>query len=252
MNRIAFLLAAVTLAAPAAHAAELGGSPSSMVRQHEVAVDEDYSFMRSRAQVQRLVESGDLVRIDATGDFVLSGVSFPYARPSVRDFVLRLAAEYRDSTGSRLVVTSLTRPTALQPRNAHQLSVHPAGMAVDFRVPTDPASRAFLERRLLAMEKVGALDATREKRPPHYHVAVFPEAFARWAAKDDAAAARRLALAPRAQAAPLAMQAGIMSPAPDDSGSPWLAAAMMAALGLMVPVGRRERRRVLERRAAAR
>jgi hypothetical protein len=86
-----------------------------------------------------------------------------------------------------LVVTSLTRPNALQPRNAHELSVHPAGMAVDFRIPNDAESRQWLEKTLLSMEKQRLIDATRERHPPHYHVAVFREPFLAYAKKRDAA-----------------------------------------------------------------
>ncbi len=74
-------------------------------------------------------------------------------------------------------MTSLTRPSSRQPGNAHRLSIHPAGMAVDLRVPGDPADRQWLENALLSLEAAGVLDATRERRPPHYHVAVFPEAY---------------------------------------------------------------------------
>jgi hypothetical protein len=98
-----------------------------------------------------------------------------------------LAADYRSATAKALVVTSLTRPEALQPRNAHQLSVHPAGMAVDFRIPDDTSSRRWLETTLLRMEKDGLLDVTRERHPPHYHVAVFPKPYRAYAKKRDAA-----------------------------------------------------------------
>ncbi|MDB4898835.1 MAG: hypothetical protein JWN53_643 [Gemmatimonadetes bacterium] len=176
----------------------LGGSESSMVHQHAVAVEERYSFLRSPADVQRLVAEGLLVPVTDGADYSLSGVSFPYTRPEVRSFIEHFAAEYRAGTGHALVVTSLTRPEALQPRNAHVLSVHPAGMAVDFRVPASASDRTFLERALLAMESAAVLDATREHTPPHYHVAVFPDAFHAYAATLDSATARaRLTLAAR-------------------------------------------------------
>ncbi len=104
-------------------------------------------------------------------------------------FVEHVAADYRAATGAPLVVTSLTRPDALQPRNAHQLSVHPAGMAVDFRVPDDASQRVWFEKTLLELETKGLIDATRERYPPHYHVAVFAEPYSAYAKKRDAAAA---------------------------------------------------------------
>jgi hypothetical protein len=161
----------------------LPGSRSSMVRQHEIAVEEHYSFLRTPNDVRRLVEAGGLVPITDGDNYALSKVMFAYARPVVKSFLERFAAEYRDSTGSRLVVTSLVRPEVLQPRNASVLSVHPAGMAVDLRVPKDARARAFLERSLLGMERQQLLDVTRERRPAHYHVAVFPEAYQAYAAQ---------------------------------------------------------------------
>lgn len=164
-----------------AEAGTLRGSPSSMEQQHEIAVEEDMTFARKASQVKHLVESGGLVAVEPNDDLALSKVSFPYARPEVRLFVERLAAQYHADIGEKLVVTSLTRPTALQPRNAHKLSVHPAGMAVDFRIPSTAKGRAWLEKALLGLENGGLLDVTRERHPPHYHVAVFPAEYLAYA-----------------------------------------------------------------------
>lgn len=200
-HRFGLVAALLASTAPAARAEGLGGSPSSMVRQHSVAVQEEYAFLRTPSDVQRLVAQGKLVSVVSDSLVTLSRVSFPYSRPEVQAFLTRMGRDFRDSTGGMLTVTSLTRPAALQPRNAHRLSVHPAGMAVDFRIPREPAERAFLERRLLAMEKAGLLDATRERTPAHYHVAVFAAPMLAYvAARDsvDAAAAARTVAALRA------------------------------------------------------
>ena len=174
------LLAAI---APAAGAGELRGSPASMERQHQVAVDEQFEFTTDSASVQALVARKRLVPVTGNADYALSRqVSFPYARPEVLEFLERLAAEFRAATGEPLVVTSLIRVTSWQPRNAHKLSVHPTGMAVDFHPPASPTARAWLERTLLSLEDQGVLDVTRERRPRHYHVAVFPEQYRAWAA----------------------------------------------------------------------
>jgi hypothetical protein len=50
-------------------------------------------------------------------------------------------------------------------------------MAVDLRVPHDADARKWLEQTLLNLEAGSLLDVTRERRPPHYHVAVFPEPY---------------------------------------------------------------------------
>jgi hypothetical protein len=253
VQRLTRLGAAIALASAAiagtAHAAELGGSLTSMKHQHDVAVELRYTFLRTPAQVREFVAKGRLEELEGNADYRLSKVSFPYARSEVRMFVERLAADYRAATGEQLVITSLTRPEALQPRNAHQLSVHPAGMAVDFRVPDDAEGRRWLERTLLAMEKDGLLDATRERRPPHYHVAIFPEPYREYAKKRDAADA--VAAAARA-ATPLAAVASLL-PGPTDRpvaqqfalpihpmvGGAVSGAVMLALFALGVAVARR-------------
>jgi hypothetical protein len=178
--RAACLLACLAAGPAAAHARDvdvtLQGSRGSMTRQNQIARDLRYSFLRTPAQVQAYVDHGHLVPLPGNGDYaVIAG--YPYARPVVRSFIERLAADYRDSCGERLVVTSLTRPSTRQPRNASPLSVHPAGMAVDLRVSARSECRAWLMRELLVLEERGVLDATLERKPPHFHVAVFPLAY---------------------------------------------------------------------------
>lgn len=155
--------------------AGLNGSHSSMERQNEVARENDFSFSRNSRQVSSLVGQGHLVPMFGNKDYKLANVSHPAARPVTRTFVEQLGKDYRAACGDPLVVTSLTRPLNEQPRNASNLSVHPAGMAVDFRVPARGSCRAWLEGELLSLERQGVLDVTRERRPAHYHVAVFPE-----------------------------------------------------------------------------
>ena len=179
------LVLALTLAIPAVASAQLKGSEASVARQHRVAKSSGYSFLRNAAQVREFVREDRLERVHSTGDVLLENVSFPYARPPVKLFIERLGAQYRAATGERLVVTSLTRPKSKQPRNASDLSVHPAGMAVDLRIPKSAASRRWLERTLLALEDRIVLDVTKERNPAHYHVAVFPREYARYLARMD-------------------------------------------------------------------
>jgi hypothetical protein len=165
-------------------AVELRGSPESMARQHAVAVASELSFVGTLEEMELLTEAGELVPIYGGRHYEVMDWVFPYGIPEVRTFVERLAYEYREACGETMVVTSLTRPFSEQPRNAHQLSVHPAGMAVDLRIPETPACRGFLDERLVEMEAAGLVDATHERSPPHFHVAVFPEPYARWAATE--------------------------------------------------------------------
>ena len=127
--------------------------------------------------MQRFVDAGYLVPVTSGPHVELHEISFPYARPEVKLFISRLASQYRRACGERLVVTSLTRPMNRQPRNASPRSVHPTGMALDLRVP-GPKCRGWLERVLLQLEGSGVLEVSLERRPPHYHVALFPQQYA--------------------------------------------------------------------------
>lgn len=175
-------LVSLFLVAPPARSNEvavsLRGSPNSMERQNTVATSLGYDFVETSDALSTLVEEGELVVMPGNGDYdVLETVSYPYARPEVRLFVERLAAQYSEATGEKLVVTSLIRPLSEQPRNSHELSVHPAGIAIDFRISSRRASQQWLESVLLKLERQALLDVTRERWPAHYHVALFPQAY---------------------------------------------------------------------------
>jgi len=55
-------------------------------------------------------------------------------------------------------------------------------MALDFRRSNSSACRSWLESVLLSLEGSGVLEATRERNPPHYHVAVYPDPYTRYVA----------------------------------------------------------------------
>jgi hypothetical protein len=143
-----------------------------------VAATHGYTFAENERQLLQLVADGTLVPVPGNGDYVLKpGLRFPYARPEVKHLLERLGGAYRAGCGEPLVITSLTRPKNRQPRNASPLSVHPAGMAVDLRVSSRDRCRRKLEGMLLLLEREGVLEAARERRPPHYHVALFPSSY---------------------------------------------------------------------------
>jgi hypothetical protein len=185
MRRFTMTLAAAALvAAPfsMAEAASLRGSAAAMQQQNRVAVEHGLDFYRTADEIRAAVASGDLVKIEGNLDYAVADfVSFPYVRPELKLFVERLSAQYRDACGEQLVVTSATRPSGNQPRNAHALSVHPAGMALDLRVSQSATCRSWLEAALLGMESHGLINGIREHHPPHYHVAIFPEQYAAFA-----------------------------------------------------------------------
>jgi hypothetical protein len=166
---------ASTLLSPAAASAQsLRGSPASLDRQNQQARRHDFTYLNRRQDVARFVGAGLLVPLEGSSHYQLTNVSFKVARPEVRLFVERLSGQYYRACGSPLVVTSLTRPKAYQPSNASARSVHPTGMALDLRVPTEGSCRRWLESTLLALEGRRVLDVTLERNPAHYHVALFP------------------------------------------------------------------------------
>lgn len=171
------LVLALTTASASTARPSLQPSHASLDRQNRQARDHDFSFLSTPAEVRRFVRRGLLVAVRPSSDLELHGVSYPYARPAVREFLLRVSRAYRQACGERLVVTSLTRPRNRQPRRASRRSVHPTGMALDLRYPRHIRCRAWLEASLMHLEAAGTLEASYEGRPAHYHLAVFPRPF---------------------------------------------------------------------------
>lgn len=195
---LVFVFMAVATAGAAfpglAHSQSLRGSSKAMREQHAQALEHDFTFLTNSSHVGRFVDLGLLVPLRGNRDYTVNaGVSFKYARPAVRVFVERLAGQYRRACGEPLVVTSLTRPKSRQPHNHSPLSVHPTGMAVDLRRSTSPACRSWLERVLLDLEKASVLEATRERYPPHYHIALYPNQYDKYVQRIESARRTRLA-----------------------------------------------------------
>ncbi len=183
-------------------AQSLRGSAASLDRQVAQARRHDFTHLASARELRRFVDAGLLVHVAGNRDYTLVDVSFPFARPEARLFIERLSAQYRQACNERLVVTSLTRPASHQPRNASDRSVHPTGMAIDLR-RHGGRCRSWLESVLLSLEARGVLEATAERRPPHYHVAVFPKPYAAYVRQLTERAVRPAAARP-AEKAPAA------------------------------------------------
>ncbi|WP_329687550.1 DUF5715 family protein [Longimicrobium sp.] len=174
------LPAALALCAAPAAAQSLRGSPASIDRMYNHARSADLTFYRTGTGVRGAAREGDLVRMSGNDDYRLSGVSYPYALSSTRTFVQRLGAQYREVCGEKLVITSGVRPTSLRLSNSTDRSVHPTGMAIDIRKPTGGRCLAWLRETLLHLEAQGVIEATEERRPPHFHVAVYPAPYRRY------------------------------------------------------------------------
>jgi hypothetical protein len=179
MRRIAALTLALTVAGVGTvDASSLRGSAASMVEQNRVAKDHGLSFFRTTEDIRNAVARGELVKLDGNENYAVADfVQLPYLHPAGKLFVERLSEQYREACGQKLVVTSAVRPANGQPTNAHRLSVHPAGMAVDLRVSDRASCRSWLEGALLNLNNRGVINGIREFRPPHYHVAIYPEQY---------------------------------------------------------------------------
>ena len=179
----AALVAALAIWASASGAQTLQGSRASMDRQVRAAKQHDFTFIDTPERVRFFADQGWLIRIESTRDFIVKNdVRYPYARPEVQLFAERLGRQYRQACGEQLVVTSLTRPTTRQPRNASSRSVHPTGMALDLRYSWNRSCREWLQGVLASLERQGVLEATLERNPRHYHVALFPRPYASYVA----------------------------------------------------------------------
>ncbi len=180
----ALLLATAAAAPRRGDAQSLRGSPESVDRMYQQAVSERLPFHETALDVRDAARDGDLVRLESGANVKLRRVNFPYVAPATRTFVERLGAQYRAACRARLEVTSAVRPATRQPANSVPESVHPTGMAVDLHKPSGKCLR-WLRTTLLALEDEGVVEATEEFHPPHFHVAVFPTEYARYAAAHE-------------------------------------------------------------------
>jgi LysM repeat protein len=170
---IAKLILALLLGASLVRAQTLKGSPASIEKQYRAALAYGYNFVNNDHAVRDYVNTRQLVRVSPDRHLELHDVSYPYAVPQTKQFLNRLSQQYHATCGEKLIVTSLLRPRNRQPANSVAKSVHPAGMAIDLRIPSSYKCRSWLENTLLSFEKQRIVDVTRERWPPHYHVAVF-------------------------------------------------------------------------------
>lgn len=206
----ALALVVLVLGAPAASTAagSLQPTRAGLVRQSLGARAHSFSYLENDRQVHEFVRRGLLVTLRGNADYhVHAGVRHAVARPEVKLFVERLAQQYRATCAEKLVVTSLLRPTSRQPNNSHPLSVHPTGMAIDLRVSGSSRCRSWLEATLVELEGRGVLEAARERRPPHYHVVVFPRQYAAYVGGSGAEAPAQVMLASATATTPAAKPA---------------------------------------------
>ncbi len=176
MRHVSIVFLGLVGSAALASAQTLRGSPASVDLMYTSAHREDLQFLNTPDDIYRAAMQGALSLISVTEDLELDEATYPFVLPDTKRFADSLAHEYHTACGERLVVTSGARPLDKQPRNASPKSVHPTGMAVDFRRPRTPACLEWLRRNLLALEDRHVIEATEEHRPAHFHVAVLRQA----------------------------------------------------------------------------
>lgn len=167
----AFVVAALAVA-PGVNAQSLRGSPASVDLMYTSARGIDLAFLATPASIYQAAIEGDLKLISINEDLDLDGATFPFVLPNTLRFADSLATAYHAGCGERIVVTSGARPIDEQPRNASPKSVHPTGMAVDFRKPRNPVCLTWLRTNLVKLEDAHVIEATEEHHPAHFHVAV--------------------------------------------------------------------------------
>ena len=165
-------IALIGLASTAVSAQTLKGSKESVDLMYNAAETRDLQFFRTPDDVYAAAMAGSLMMISTTEDLEVDKAGWPFVLPTTLRFADSIATQYHQGCGERIVVTSGARPLDKQPRNASPKSVHPTGMAVDFRKPKNPACLEWLRTALVGLEDRGVIEATEEKHPAHFHVAV--------------------------------------------------------------------------------
>jgi LysM repeat protein len=186
LARAGVLLAVLAPAATGLQAATLTPTRANFDRQVREARSHGYPHVDNLTHARQLVREGTLVRVPGNRDYEVASWVHPYAVPETKLFIERLAGQYRGACGEKLVVTSLLRPRDMKLPNSHPQSVHPTGMAIDFRVPANGSCRRWLETAFLNLERQRVLVAARERNPPHYHVVIFPRQYAAYVAQRTA------------------------------------------------------------------
>lgn len=153
--------------------AELHGSEASVEKMYDFAMANGMPFYRKPENVIEGIAKGHLVALTADSTFELkSDVHFSFVTREAMQFVHAFAPLYRSACGVPLTVTSAARPITKQPKNSNPHSVHPTGIAVDFRRPQAGPCLNWVRSALAELEHDGIIEATEEHHPVHLHVAV--------------------------------------------------------------------------------
>lgn len=170
----------------------LMGSSSALDEQNRKMREYNLSKIPDNEALRRMVRGGYLIRMPMRTrhyylDEDLSGVakhnvkdpalSRRYARPWVKTFIERLSSQYYMKCSTQMRINSLVRTEEDQRLipNGSERSPHPTGSAVDIaNINMCPSGRAWARRVLADLDRKGYIEATEERRPPHFHVMVYP------------------------------------------------------------------------------
>lgn len=169
------LLCSLALVTPSvAPAQSLRGSKATVEKMYWFAQSNRLQFHRTGESVRTAVNAGRLYELPEIGRGyeLAGGVGWPYVTRETRQFLESFAPQVERACGAPLIVTSATRPSSRQPRNANARSVHPAGVALDFRRPYPGPCLEWMRKALLELERRGYIEAIEERFPVHFHVAV--------------------------------------------------------------------------------
>lgn len=171
---LALAAAAIGAAAPVQiDAQSLRGSKASVERMYWFAQGYRMAFRATSRMIAADASAGKLVPLGGSLDYeITNAVGWPYVTPETKQWVDRFAEQYSAVCETPLVITSASRPLNRQPRNANPHSVHPAGIAVDFRRPPRGPCLDWTRKALLELERRGTIEAIEERHPVHFHVAV--------------------------------------------------------------------------------
>jgi LysM repeat protein len=161
----------------------LKGSSESLDVQNRQAQKHQLKYHKTSNELYQSVSQKKLVAVSPSKSLELAGVSFPFALETTRDFLKGFSKAYQAYCQEALIVTSLTRPNTHQPKNASIRSVHPTGLAIDLRIPSTQKCKAWLVDALVYLEEQKVVEATQERKPPHFHLVVFPNAYQNFVAQ---------------------------------------------------------------------
>lgn len=175
----------------------LRGSRNSLDNQNLEARLQDLTKIEDAEQLKEFVQRGLLVRLPENKDISVDP-DLPeyrrYARPWTVEFLRDIGRSHRKMfrKSHALVVSSAVRPKSLGRVNfnASPRSTHPTGSTIDLlygpmlgknrdgkMIRIYPglsvSEMKWLEKRLLALERIGAIEATKERKQPCYHIMVF-------------------------------------------------------------------------------